>query len=152
MSDDTEARRRGLVDHRGMRTSNAITWRRTTGESSASRAVVVVPLLEGAGKRAAELLRNGPPFDPDEVGLGRHQVFLTDSEVIFLFEADSAQTADNLLSNPRLWEAASAWKDLVAGPPELAEDVYSWSRVKRDDYLSSEPTPGPGDSDGGDIF
>jgi hypothetical protein len=122
------------------------------GESTSTRAVVVLPLVEGASDRAAELLRGGPPFDPDEVGLGRHQVFLTESEAIFLFEADYAQAADRLLSDDRLWAAAAAWKDVVAGPPRLAEDAYSWSRPKRTDFVSFEPTPGPGDSDGGDIF
>lgn len=121
-------------------------------ENTTTRAVVVLPLVEGAAERAAELLRGGPPFDPDEVGLGRHQVFVTESEVIFLFEAESSMAADRLLSEDRLWAAASAWKELVAGPPRLAEDVYSWSRAKRADYVSFAPTPGPGDSEGGDVF
>ena len=121
-------------------------------ERSTSRAVVVLPLVEGGADRAAELLRGGPPFDPEEVGLGRHQVFLTESEAIFLFEAESSMAADWLLSEDRLWAAAAAWKELVAGPPRLAEDSYSWSRVKRADYVSFAPTPGPGDSDGGDVF
>lgn len=121
-------------------------------EPPTTRAVVVLPLVEGAADRAAELLRGGPPFDPDEVGLGRHQVFLSESEAIFLFEAASPQAADRLLSNDRLWAAAAAWKDVVAGPPRLAEDAYSWSRPKSTDFVSFEPTPGPGDSDGGDIF
>jgi hypothetical protein len=121
-------------------------------QGTSTRAVVVLPLVEGAADRAAELLRGGPPFDPDEVGLGRHQVFLTESEAIFLFEADSSQAADRLLSDDRLWAAAAAWKDVVAGPPRLAEDAYSWSRPKRTDFVSFEPTPGPGDSEGGDVF
>jgi hypothetical protein len=121
-------------------------------ENTSTRAVVVLPLVEGAADRAAELLRGGPPFDPDEVGLGRHQVFLTESEAIFFFEAESSEAADRLLSNGRLWAAAAAWKELVAGPPRLAEDVYSWYRAKRADYVSFEPTPGPGDSEGGDLF
>ena len=122
-------------------------------ESAASRAVVVLPLVEGAADRAAELLRGGPPFDPDEVGLGRHQVFLTESEAIFLFEADSAEAANRLLSDAHLWAAATAWKDLVAGPPRLADNPYSWVRAHKPvDYVSFEATPGPGDSEGGDLY
>jgi hypothetical protein len=120
--------------------------------STASRAVVVLPLIEGTAGRAAELLRGGPPFDPDKVGLGRHQVFLTENEAIFLFEADSSEVAERLLSDTCLWAAAAAWKELVAGPPRLAEDLYSWSRAQSADFVSFEPTPGPGDSDGGDVF
>jgi len=142
MSDPTEDGTGLDVDDEPMRRS----------QRSASRAVVVLPLVEGAANRASELLRGGPPFDPDEVGLGRHQAFLTESEAIFLFEGECAEAADKLLSGDRLWSAAKAWKDLVAGPPRLAEDAYSWSRPTRTDFVSFEPTPGPGDSEGGDIF
>jgi len=121
-------------------------------ESAPSRAVLVLPLVEGAAEAVAELLRKGPPFDPDEVGLERHQVFLTENEAIFMFEAGSAQAADRLLSSSRLWAAAEAWKDLVSGPPRIADDAYSWTRPSVDEYVSFEATPGPGDSEGGDLF
>jgi len=100
----------------------------------------------------AEFLRRGPPFDPDEVGLGRHQVFLTEREAVFLLEAEVPGAADRLLSSSRLWAAAAVWTDLVAGPPRLADNAYSWVRAREDDQLSFESTPGPGYSEGGDVF
>ena len=121
-------------------------------ESAPSRAVLVLPLVEGGQERAAQLLRQGPPFDPEEIGLGRHQVFLTESEAVFLFEAAAPGAAERLLSSSGVWTAAGAWKDLVDGPPRLAEEAYSWVRPRTNDNLSFEPTPGPGDSDGGDVF
>jgi hypothetical protein len=121
-------------------------------EHSMSRAVVVVPLQEGASRRAAELLRKGPPFDPEEVGLDRHHVFLTDQEAVFVFEADDPGAAERLATNGNLWSSAAAWKDLVAGPPRLADDAYSWLRPHVPDDVSFAATPGPGDSDGGDLF
>jgi hypothetical protein len=117
-----------------------------------SRAVVVVPLREGANVQAAELLRGGPPFDPATVGLERHQVFLTDDEAVFVFEAASRDTAERLVSEETFWSAVSAWKELVAGPPRLADNAYSWARPLALDDVSFEPTPGPGNSDGGDVF
>jgi hypothetical protein len=121
-------------------------------DSAPSRAVLVLPLVEGAQGQVAELLRQGPPFDPDEVGLGRHQVFLTESEAVFLFEAETPGAADRLLSGSRLWAAAATWKDLLAGPPRLADDAFSWVREREDDQLWFEGTPGPGYSEGGDVF
>ena len=121
-------------------------------ESEPSRAVLVVPLVDGAQQRVAELLRHGPPFDPEEIGLGRHHVFLTENEAVFLFESDSAGAAERLLSSSRLWSAAAAWKDLVAGPPRLADNAFSWVRAPEDDQLSFAGTPGPGYSEGGDVF
>jgi hypothetical protein len=117
-----------------------------------SRAVVVLPLREGASERAAELLRVGPPFDPETVGLERHHVSLTDQEAVFVFEADSLDAAERLIAEGAFWSAASAWEDLVAGPPRLAEDAYSWVRLHVPDDVSFRSTPGPGDSDGGDVF
>jgi hypothetical protein len=121
-------------------------------EHAMSRAVVVLPLREGASARAAELLRRGPPFDPEAVGLERHHVFLTDQEAVFVFEADTSDAAERLVGDGEFWSAAAAWEDLVAGPPRLAEDVYSWVRPHVPDDLSFASTPGPGDSDGGDLF
>jgi hypothetical protein len=111
----------------------------------------VLPLQEGASKRAAQLLRKGPPFDLNEVGLERHHVFLTDEEAVFVFEADDLEAAERLIAGESLWKAAEAWKDLVAGPPRLAEDSYSWVRPHVPDDVTFAATPGPGDSDGGDL-
>jgi hypothetical protein len=121
-------------------------------ERAMSRAVVVLPLREGTSAQAADLLRGGPPFNPEAVGLERHHVFLTDQEAVFVFEADSREAAERLVGGGTFWSAASAWKDLVAGPPRLAEDLYSWVRPHLPDDVSYAATPGPGDSDGGDVY
>jgi len=33
-----------------------------------------------------------------------------------------------------------------------AQDVYSWVRARPTEYMSSAPTPGPGDSEGGELY
>jgi hypothetical protein len=142
----TEVERAPGLDNRLMRPTSAAV------ERTSSRAVLVLPLVEGAQERVAELLRQGPPFDLDEVGLRRHQAFVTEREAVFLFEAETPGAAERLLSSSRLWAAAAAWKDLVAGPPRLADNAFSWVRARDDDQLSFEGTPGPGYSEGGDVF
>lgn len=121
-------------------------------EPSVSRVVVVVPLRAGAHQLAAAVLEQGPPFDPEQVGLERHQVFLTEREAIFLFEADAADAVDRLVKDTSLWGAAAAWTDLVAGPPRIAEETFSWVQAQPTEYISSASTPGPGDSEGGDLY
>ena len=80
-------------------------------------------------------------------------MFLTEREAVFVFEADSPDAADELIGERGAsGRPPSAWKDLVAGPPRLAEDAYSWVRPHVPEDVSFEPTPGPGDSDGGDVF
>ena len=118
------------------------------------RVAIVLPIKPGSHDAVRGLLAAGPPFDPHDIpGLERHEVFLTADEVVFTFDAQLSDRAlDALLDAPELWPAAVAWREHLAGPPRLAESAYSWLRIEESDELSSLPTPGPGDSDGGDIY
>jgi hypothetical protein len=112
---------------------------------------IVVPIKPEAREQAGRLLAEGPPFDPEELGLHRHRIFLTDREAIFVFDTGERPALERLATDESVVAAAAAWHELVDGPPRLGEVVYSWNRPK-DDGLVFEPTPGPGDSDGGDLF
>jgi hypothetical protein len=129
-----------------------LTVLRTGERRHVTRLVIVVPLQQDARGRAQALLRKGPPFDPDAAGLERHHVFLTDHEAVFVFEADQPDAVERLASDQTLWEAMAGWDDLVAGPPRIAEDIYSWVRPHATEDVSFASTPGPGDSDGGDVY
>lgn len=90
--------------------------------------IVVVPLREGSESRARELAASGPPFDPQELPLETHELFLTSSEAIFVFESGSGAELELLLDNLDIWAAAEKWRDVLAGPPRLASAAYSWHR------------------------
>lgn len=90
------------------------------------RVTIVVPLREGAAEQARRLAERGPPFDPSEALLTRHELLLTDQEAIFVFEADAGTALEGLIGQLDLWSAAVAWQDLIAGPPRLAEAAYTW--------------------------
>jgi hypothetical protein len=124
------------------------------GAQQSRRLAVVLPLKPGAHDEVRALLDAGPPFDPAGVqGLDRHEVFLTPNEVVFFFESGlGADALAGLLSEPELWQAAASWREHVGGPPRVGEDVFSWSRVDGEGDVYFLPTPGPGDSDGGDIY
>lgn len=124
------------------------------GATAPRRLALVVPLKPGAEEAVRGLLAKGPPFDPASIAeLDRHEVYLTPEEVVFTFQSDSGSDAIGaMLSQPDFWQAAGAWQEHLDGPPRVAEDVYSWARADDADELSFLPTPGPGDSDGGDIF
>ena len=95
------------------------------------KATVVLPLREGAGERVRELVSHGPPFDPAETPLTRHELLLTSREAIFVFEGATESLAGFLLLLGQLNEvgdAAAAWAELVAGPPRLADVVFAWER------------------------
>lgn len=99
------------------------------GAAAGRRIAFVVPLKEGAQDAVRELVAGGPPFDPEETRLDRHEVFLTASEVVFVFESRlGAEALEPLLAEPQLWQSAAAWREHIAGAPRIAEDVYSWKR------------------------
>ena len=99
------------------------------GPDARRRTAFVLPLGDGGYAPALDLLREGPPFNPEETGLDRHEVYLTQNEVVFVFESRLGTGAlEPLLADPALWLSAAAWGDLLAGPPRVAEDVYSWER------------------------
>jgi hypothetical protein len=118
-----------------------------------SRLVAVLPLKPGVRARAEALLRVGPPFDLEETQFDRHQVFVTDREVVFVFEGRGPSHALELpAEDPALWRAAADWQACLSERPRLAVTAYSWERSTEEEGVSFESTPGPGDSDGGDLY
>ena len=98
----------------------------------ASRAcvAVVVPIRRGTSEAAQRLVEEGPPFDVELSGLERHHVFVSEREVVFFFEGDSATAAVEALSkSPRVLKAAVRWRGILAGQPRLAEERFGWTRA-----------------------
>jgi hypothetical protein len=115
--------------------------------------VVVAPLKLGTAERARELLTHGPPFDLESTPFDRHTVHLSDREVVFVFEAEGDSAALQLSAeNTAVWEAAAAWQECFAERPRVARLAFAWERVETPNGVFFEPTPGPGDSDGGDLY
>jgi hypothetical protein len=96
------------------------------------RLVIVVPLAEGAGKRAAELLEHGPPFEPAATNLDRHGVYLTENEVVFTFDGSDVEwEVDDLADDslPDVGPTIEQWRELLSGPPRIAREAYFWARA-----------------------
>jgi len=94
------------------------------------RLVLVLPLKDGAHDDARRLLEQGPPFDLAETHFDRHQVHLTDHEVVFVFESPEGTPATISVraSDPAFWKAGAAWRPLIDGKPRTAETVFAWER------------------------
>ena len=96
------------------------------------RVVVVLPLRRATADRARELVASGPPFDVDNAALDAHHVFVSEGEVVFVFEGERARdVVEELLREPRVLLAAARWRGCLAGPPRLAEGTYAWRRDAR---------------------
>jgi hypothetical protein len=117
-----------------------------------SSLVVVVPLKPGKVERARELLAQGPPFDLEETGFDRHAVYVTNREIVFVFAGGVGQTLTLPGEDPNIWRAGEAWQECIAEQPRVARTAFSWERIATPRGVSFEPTPGQGDSEGGDVF
>ena len=88
--------------------------------------VVIVPLRKGSFEKARSLIEQGPPFDPESVGLKRHHVFVTEHEALFVFDTPDVSHAVSRLADPLVWTAAEAWRSCLDGEPRVAERIYAW--------------------------
>jgi hypothetical protein len=99
---------------------------------------IVARLKEGSGPRAAELIAEGPPFDLSEAGIVRHSVYLSTSEVVFVFEGYDVDSPLTELVDPcghRVDSALDQWQAIVEGPPRIVHERFGWER--------SDPTTRP---------
>lgn len=116
------------------------------------RFVVTASLQPGTAPRVAEILREGPPFDLETTSLERHEVFLADDEIVFLFEGPGADVETRrLFRDPRVLNRLRRIRPLLQASPRLPREVFSWERPRELDGVTFGPDPGPGDSDGGAV-
>lgn len=87
-----------------------------------ARLVVRAPLRDDVTERARALIAEGPPFDPDELELERHDVYLGSGEVLFLLEGPIIRAPlERMVRDPWFWRAGLRWRDLLSGTPTLIE-------------------------------
>ena len=95
------------------------------------RLIIVARLRDDAHDEAEVLLAEGPPFDPEQVGLERHGAYLTAGEVVFVFEAAEVEwIVNDLVDDPRIASFFAPWEKLIEGTPRLAHERFHWSRAE----------------------
>ena len=95
--------------------------------TSVERLVVTLKLRKGTQEQAAKLIAAGPPFDPGDLGLARHAVYLGNDLVIFAFEGKEVEERVRMVIDDPVRSASFAtWVPLLAGRPALAHEVYYW--------------------------
>jgi hypothetical protein len=91
------------------------------------------------GQRPAleRLLEEGPPFDLAAEGFEHHEVFLGDTEVVFLFDGPSARTQLQRLAATRSLLGAFVKMSSLVSAPRILERTFGWDR--RAEPASSRP-------------
>lgn len=104
--------------------------------------LVVVPLRPGCLSRARELLAKGPPLDPASLGLSSHDVYLSESEAVFVFCGSNVRAQVNkAVRHPAVWRAGLAWQRCFADTPQLFQAVVPPSSATEPAYRWSASTP-----------
>ena len=82
------------------------------------------------GQRPAleRLLQEGPPFDPAAEGFEHHEVFLGDTEVVFIFDGPGARTQLQRLAATRSLLGAFVRMSSLVSAPRLLEQTFEWDR------------------------
>lgn len=93
------------------------------------RLVLTARLKPDGRRRALTLLGEHSVLDVGELEIyvERHTIFLTETEVIFLFEGKEAEQAVRaLLDDPVRSALIGHWLPLFDGPLRRAQEAYSW--------------------------
>ena len=96
-----------------------------------NRFVLVARLTPDGRRQAQALLAEHSALGMEELEtyLDRHTIFLTETEVIFLFEGKGAPEAVRALFNdPVRSTPISRWLPLFDGPLHQALEAYFWER------------------------
>jgi hypothetical protein len=111
------------------------------GEEQMERVAIIAHLKEGTEQRAADLIGAGPPFDLADTGIVRHNVYISDHEVVFVFEGHEVEwIVDQLIDEPfhyELHRALEHWQEIVDGRPRVARERFGWQL----DESESRATP-----------
>lgn len=100
-------------------------------EEPVDEVAVVLSLKPGTVDLARSFVTRGPAFDPADKSLGKHTVFLTEREVIFVFSGDDAcESVRQIMRDPSMWGALDRWRDCMDGAPRLAELLYGWAEPR----------------------
>ena len=93
-----------------------------TRSAESDALAVVVPLKAGCLGRARKLLAKGPPVDPATFGLTQHEVYLSETEAVFVFRgSDVRARVSQAIRHPAVWRAGVAWQRCFAEPPRIAD-------------------------------
>jgi hypothetical protein len=105
------------------------------------RVAIIARLKPGSEQRAVELVGAGAPFDLADSGIVRHSIYISATEVVFVFEAHEVEwIVDQLIDEPfhyELQRALEQWREIVDGPPHVARERFGWQLDEAEPLASS---------------
>ena len=105
------------------------------------RVAIIARLKEGREQQAVDLVAAGPPFDLADTGIVRHSIYISATDVVFMFEGHEVEwIVDQLIDEPfhyELHRALEQWRDIVEGRPHVARECFGWQRDESESLRAS---------------
>jgi hypothetical protein len=93
------------------------------------RLILIAKLRAGSEADALRTVEDGPPFAIDAMPFERHSVHIAAGTVIFVFEGEDCEClVQDIVNDPVVGAALSAWAQLLDGTPTIAQPAYAWTR------------------------
>ena len=90
---------------------------------------VIAQIRPGKRDELERLLEKGPPFDLEHEGFERHEVFLGDSDVVFLFSGPGAFTQLERMAASRALFAHVLKMTGLLSAPRVLNQTFEWHRT-----------------------
>jgi hypothetical protein len=92
------------------------------------KVAVMAQIRPGMRDELQRLLANGPPFDLAAEGFERHEVFLGDTDIIFIFTGPGALTQIERMAGSRALYAQVLKMNGFLSAPRILNQTYEWER------------------------
>jgi hypothetical protein len=89
---------------------------------------VIAQIRPGKRDELERLLEKGPPFDLEHEGFERHEVFVGDSDVVFLFSGPGAFTQLERMAASRALFAHVLKMTGLLSAPRVLNQTFEWHR------------------------
>ena len=89
---------------------------------------VIAQIRPGKREELVRLLEKGPPFDLEDEGFERHEVFVGDSDVVFLFTGPKALTHLERMAASRALFAHVLKMTGLLSAPRVLNQTFEWHR------------------------
>jgi hypothetical protein len=122
---------RDLMNGSNDRAVGSLTFPRESRLAAVDRFVLVARLKPDGRQRADELLAEHSALGSAELGTAfeRHAIFLSETEVVFLFEGEgSHESVRAVFNDPVRSTLIGHWLPLFEGPLHRAAEAYFWER------------------------
>jgi hypothetical protein len=104
-----------------------------------SQTAIVAEIRPGMKPALEKRLQDGPPFDLAAEGFERHEVFVGDRDVVFVFTGPGAVSQlARMAATPALFRHVLAMTGLLAAP-RLLQQTYGWDRQAGGDPARRAP-------------